>query len=196
MRHESARLILASGSPRRRALLQHVTPDFDVVPADVEERAGDGTPESAVRGIARRKVEAVHARGASGVILGADTAIVLDGRLLGKPRDWGDARRTLRALSGRVHTVLTGLYAVHTGTGRAGADCVATRVHVRPLDGVWIERYLATGEGVDKAGAYAIQGRGACMVEYLEGDYTNVMGLPLVRTAQLLERVGWRPPAR
>jgi len=184
------RIVLASGSPRRVELLARITPDFLVVRSSVEERA-TGTPEEQVVSVARAKATDV-ARRHPGIVIGADTVVVLDGEILGKPRSRDDARSILARLSGREHVVLTGLVVLSTDDRREAAACERTVVRFRPIEQDEIEAYVASGEPDDKAGAYAIQGRGALFVEGIEGDFWNVMGLPLTRLYLLLRELGVR----
>lgn len=168
--------ILASGSPRRRELLEMLgVPDLTIRPAKGPERATPGAgPEQTVRELSLHKAQEVAQTCApEDIIIAADTIVYLDGAILGKPRDHDDAVRMLTALSGREHIVYTGV-----------------AVRFRPLTSGEIERYIATGEPMDKAGAYGIQGRGALFVAHLDGDYFNVMGLPLCRLGQLLNELG------
>ena len=190
------RLILASSSPRRQMLLKLIASGFEVVALPVDERSERALPQHMVLDIARRKAEAVIRAGHQGIILAADTLVLLDGQVLGKPADRADALRMLRCLSGRVHTVLTGLWVVNTLTNQTATDCVSTQVHFKKLSEGEIDRYLQRESYADKAGCYAIQDHAAPFVERLEGDYYNVMGLPVARTAQLLQRVGYpiEPP--
>jgi septum formation protein len=184
------RLILASNSPRRKELLARLTPDFSVVPGGVDERSS-GTPTARVVAVARAKARAVG-RAERGVILGADTIVVIDGEILGKPEMRDQAEAMLRRLSGRTHSVLTGLCVWNTETDAERTHCEETRVSFRPLDAEEIKAYLDTDEYRDKAGAYAIQGAAAKFIERIEGDYTNVVGLPLCRLTLLLREVGVR----
>jgi septum formation protein len=184
------KLLLASSSPRRRDLLSRLTTDFTVVPSRIDEQATGAPAEQAVE-LARAKAQAVERHGPA-VILAADTIVVIDDSILGKPRDRAEAQTMLRRLSGREHSVLTGLYVWNTGTGEAREHCEETRVTFRPLDNAEIEAYLDGGEFHDKAGAYAIQGAAAVFISGIHGDYTNVMGLPLCRTTLLLREVGVR----
>jgi septum formation protein len=184
------RLILASASPRRRELLARLGVPFTVVPSEIDERL-DGPPTpAAVAALALAKARAVAARAAEGVVLGADTVVVVDGVALGKPRDAEDARAMLRRLRGRPHEVITGLAVVEASTGREASDAVVTRVVMAGAGDEAIDAYVATGEPLDKAGAYAIQGRGAELVAGFVGSYSNVVGLPLHATAALLRRFG------
>ena len=183
-------LVLASASPRRRELLSRITEDFSVAVSHADERA-DGTPEEQAIQAAEAKARAV-AVSHSGVIIGADTIVVLDGGILQKPQDREDARRMLETLSGRDHTVITGLCVLSTWSGDAITAFESTTVRFRHLSEDEIERYLASEEYVDKAGAYGIQGHAGVFVSAIFGDYHNVMGLPLCRLVMLLRRMGVR----
>lgn len=179
-------LILASASPRRRQLLELYTHDFSVCASDFDEKAVRAdTPVHLVEALARGKCLAVVKDHPGCLVVGSDTVVELDGEILGKPRDAGDAKRMLRALSGRTHLVHTGV-CVSDGE-RTESFVDSCRVRFFPLDEAEIERYTATGEPYDKAGAYGIQGRAALWLDRLEGDYYTVMGLPVSRTARLIE---------
>lgn len=178
-------LILASRSPRRQELLQRAGIPFQVRPADVDERWLPGeTPEEHVERLARTKARAVAAEPEQ-VVLGADTVVVVDGEILGKPTDADDAARMLRRLAGRAHRVLTGVCL------KRGAQEVttweSTWVHFVPLSEEEIRDYVASGEPMDKAGAYAIQGLASKFVERIEGCYFNVVGLPVARVYRALK---------
>lgn len=188
MRPVGEQLILASASPRRRALLSLFTRDFLVVPSRIDETA-DGPVEERVVTVARAKAQEVAAR-CDGLILAADTVVACGTELLGKPRDATDARAMLERLSGREHRVLTGVCVLSTWGGERREACEITRVSFRPLLEAEITAYLALSEPLDKAGAYAIQGRAAAFVAGIHGDYFNVMGLPLCRTVLLLREMG------
>ena len=179
--------ILASGSPRRRELLEMLgVPDLTIRPATGPERATPGAgPEQTVRELSLHKAQEVaQTCTPEDIIIAADTIVYLDGAILGKPKDHDDAVRMLTALSGREHIVYTGVAVLRGGELRQAA------VRFRTLMPAEIERYIATGEPMDKAGAYGIQGRGALFVAHLDGDYFNVMGLPLCRLGQLLNELG------
>jgi septum formation protein len=184
-------LILASGSPRRVALLGELGVPFQTIASDAPEtidpRLG---PEVQAAILAERKARAVASQGEAGIVLGADTVVVLDGDLLGKPVDDADATRMLRLLSGREHRVVTGIAVVDTGSGSVDTSTVTSIVHFRALSDREIASYVATDEPRDKAGAYAIQGLGAGLVSALKGCFTNVVGLPLCETARLLSATG------
>jgi septum formation protein len=194
------RLVLASRSPRRKELLEQLGLTVEVAPAEVDETPRPGeSPETYVRRLAEAKARAVALgiRGGAPVfVLGADTAVVLDGRILGKPTDAKDAGRMLRLLSGRAHEVLTGYVILVLRPARSGgepdraAGVVRTEVEFKALDEAEIETYVATGEPLDKAGAYAIQGVGGFMVRRINGSHSNVVGLPLCETIERLRRLG------
>jgi len=186
------RLILASSSPRRIELFSRISPDFIAIPSDVDESAS-GPPERRVATIARAKAEWV-ARRHHGLVIGADTIVVLDGEVLGKPTSRSAAREMLRRLSGRAHRVLTGLYVVFTFTGQWEEAFEETEVVFRELTSEEIEWYLKTGEYADKAGGYGIQEKGGLFVERISGDYFNVVGLPLCRLYLMLRSLGYRLP--
>jgi septum formation protein len=184
-------LILASGSPRRRALLGELAVPFEVSVSDIDETADpSATPAEVAVTLAERKARAVAAGRATGLVLGADTIVVLDGELLGKPTDDADARRMLHRLSGRAHQVITGLALVDAATGAIQRSAVTSTVRMRALSDEEITAYVATGEPRDKAGAYAIQGIGAGFISAFDGCFTNVVGLPHCETATLLAAAG------
>ena len=183
-------LVLASGSPRRRELLRDLGWKFRVVPAAVDETVFPGEdPETAACRLAEAKARVVANQLPDCLVIGADTLVLLDGYLLGKPRDRDQGMEMLRMLNGREHAVLTGIALVE-GT----RSCVAverTAVRFRFVSESALEAYLDTGEGVDKAGGYAIQGQGALLVESISGCFYNVVGLPLGRLSTLLAQWGW-----
>jgi septum formation protein len=186
----NARIILASQSPRRRELLSLVGIPHEVRPADLDERAlPRESPASHAERLARAKAEAVAANESDAIVIGADTIVVLDGDILGKPRDAADAAAMLQRLSGRTHTVLTAVAVVRDGRTVSGVESV--EVTFRPLTAEQIDAYIATGEPMDKAGAYGIQGYGAVIVERVNGDYFAVMGLALGRMVDLLAQAGF-----
>lgn len=178
-------LILASGSPRRRELLTLAGFKFAVEPADIDEtRREDESPQQYVQRLALEKARAVHARHPEAIVLGADTTVALDGAVLNKPRDAGDARAMLRLLSDNMHEVHTGLAVVAEGVLRLRVE--TTHVYFAPIDAVDLEVYVASGDPLDKAGAYGIQGYAARWIPRIEGDYFNVVGLPVAATVRLL----------
>jgi septum formation protein len=173
-------LILASSSPRRKEILTAVGWPFEVHPAGVDETRlkGEG-PEDFVSRLARAKAEAVAQGRLFGLVLGADTTVLVNGEILEKPRDAEDARRMLRNLSGRWHEVLTGVALVRAETGQAVTGLERTRVRFAETSDEEIDWHVQTGDVLDKAGAYAIQGRAALFIEAIDGDYWNVVGLPV-----------------
>lgn len=187
-------LVLASSSPRRRELLTMIGARFELELPRVDESAFSAitAPDQLVMRLAEAKAQEVAARRPDDVVIGADTVVVLDGQILGKPKDREEARRMLRQLSGRTHQVWTGLAVVHRASGRVEVAAERTDVTFRELSQDEIDRYARLGEGLDKAGAYAVQGVGALFVERLEGCYFNVVGLPLARLHSLLARFGIR----
>jgi septum formation protein len=185
------RLVLASASPRRADLLARLGVTPEIRPADVDESPRDG--EAAADLVTRLAAAKATAGSAAGdgddeVVLAADTVVVSDGRMLGKPTDRDDARAMLTALAGRTHEVTTGVAIVREPIG--AATRATTRVTFRPLTDAEVTWYLATGEPDDKAGAYGLQGGGAALVDRIEGSPTNVIGLPLPETVGLLRDVG------
>jgi septum formation protein len=172
-------LILASGSPQRKAILEQLGVKFRVEVPELEEVV-DGDPHELVRENALLKARAVRGR----TVLGADTAVVLDGQIFGKPADRHAAEAFLTALNDSTHDVMTGIAVVDSGTERS--DVAITRVRFRALGPAEIAWYLDTGEWRDRAGGYAIQGRGAALVEAIEGDYFNVVGLPVPALLRLM----------
>jgi septum formation protein len=161
-----------------------------VRPSGVDERLGAGPIAAAVARLALDKARAVAASQPNGVVLGADTVVVIDDDPLGKPTDAADARRMLERLRGRAHEVITGIAVVDAATGRSAATSVRSRVLMADYDAQAIETYVASGEPFDKAGGYAIQGFGGGLVAGLVGSYSNVVGLPLAETAALLASFG------
>jgi septum formation protein len=194
-------IILASASPRRADLLAQIDFPFRVHPSILNEEGGSvhlggEASEALACRLARAKAEEVAARVGRGLVIGADTTVVCDGIAYGKPRDAEEAQAILLRLAGRTHQVITGVAVVEAETGRAEVAVAVTQVRMRAFDAAEAAAYVATGEPLDKAGAYAIQGRGALLVEGIEGDYSNVVGLPLPVLAMLLRRFGvgiWDP---
>ncbi len=189
------RLILASGSPRRRELLRNAGFTFEVIPPEVaEDNPGNEAPAKLVERLALDKAEAVAGRFRrqdNVVVLGADTVVVVvDSTLLGKPASPAEARQMLQRLSGRTHEVITGVALVEPETARRTVAHETTRVFFRPLEPQEMEDYVATGEPLDKAGAYAIQGGASRFVTRVEGCYFNVMGLPVALVDRLLRECG------
>jgi len=184
-------IILASNSPRRRDILRQVGVVFTSDAADVDELVlpGEKSDIYAVR-VALDKARVVAARTAAGIVVAADTVVVLDDAILGKPVDDRDAERMLAKLSGKMHRVITGLAVLDTGTGKTRMESADTRVWFRTLTQDQIVSYVSTGESLDKAGAYGIQGKGSLLVDRIEGCYFNVVGLPLSLLDRMLADFG------
>lgn len=184
------KLILASQSPRRAELLRQMGLSFEVRPSNTEEVTEPGlTPHEEVVSLSLRKARAVYGSlTEEAVVLSADTVVVLDDNILGKPRDEEDAKRMLTALSGRSHLVLTGVTVM--GPGGTQTHCEETTVTFRSLSEGEIDAYIASFEPMDKAGAYGIQGFGGLFVSHLAGDYFNVVGLPVCAAGQMLRKAG------
>ena len=184
-----AKIVLASGSPRRQELLRRIgLTEFEIRVPEVEETFPEGlSPQATVEYISREKADAVSAA-ADEIVITADTMVFLDDQRLGKPQDEADALRMLTALQGRRHTVCTGV-TVRQGD-RVLTESEATGVIFRPAEESELRAYIATGEPMDKAGSYGVQGKGALLVERLEGDFFNVMGLPVLRLSRMLAQFG------
>lgn len=202
-----SQIILASASPRRKALLEQIGMEFEICPAKGEEVITESRPDAVVLELSRQKAEEV----AAGVltyneqhpdlatpqdilVIGADTVVAYGDEILGKPKDEEDAGRMLTLLQGKTHSVYTGITLVFIDkSGRTGEYCFfeKTDVTMYPMDEDEINRYIATGEPMDKAGSYGIQGRCAIYIKQIEGDYNNVVGLPVARLYQELRRVGY-----
>ena len=202
-----SQIILASASPRRKALLEQIGMEFEICPAKGEEVITESRPDAVVSELSRQKAEEV----AAGVltyneqhpdlatpqdilVIGADTVVAYGDEIFGKPKDEADAGRMLTLLQGNTHSVYTGITLVFIDkSGRTGEYCFfeKTDVTMYPMDEDEINRYIATGEPMDKAGSYGIQGRCAIYIKQIEGDYNNVVGLPVARLYQELRRVGY-----
>lgn len=186
------RMVLASKSPRRRELLEMLGAQFEVITSDCDENITGLAPRDLVRELALRKAEAVYERlnAPDAVVIGSDTIVTPDGvKALGKPRDRGDAVRTLTELSGKWHSVCTGIAVIGRAadnTSKKIAETVETKVKFLDLTKEECERYADTGEPLDKAGSYGIQGRGGALVEKIDGDYYSVVGLPVSRLRVIL----------
>lgn len=173
-------IILASASPRRQELLKYITPEFEVIPADVDETLPEGiAAEASAEFLARKKAEHIASRRPESVVIGSDTVVIVNGEILGKPSDEADAERMLKMLSGKIHTVVTGV-CISCGH-RSKSFSQETKVKFYPLTEAEIREYIATGDPMDKAGAYGIQGEGCVLIEGIEGDFFTVMGLPAAR---------------
>ncbi|OGE22761.1 MAG: septum formation protein Maf [Candidatus Dadabacteria bacterium RIFCSPHIGHO2_12_FULL_53_21] len=186
------RIVLASSSPRRRELLSTLGLGFDVIhPSSDETVSGNETPEDFVLRVSAEKASSVsRTLGEGVVVIGADTVVVVDGEILGKPRDPEDASSMLRKLSGKEHHVYTAFSIVRPKNEILHSEIVDTSVRVKPLAASEIEGYIKTGEPMDKAGAYGIQGIGAFMVGGFEGSYSNVVGLPVEELLAALKKLG------
>ena len=184
------KVILASASPRRREILEMLGLNAEIVPAEGEEHIpAELEPGEAAAAVSAGKAREVHERRPDGdIVIAADTIVVLDGEIFGKPRDRESAFNMLRSLSGRTHEVYTGLCVI--AGGRERTEYEKTEVTFRTLDDDEITAYINSGEPMDKAGAYGIQGRGALLAERIDGDFFNVMGLPVCRLGKLLKKQG------
>ncbi len=201
-----SQIILASASPRRKELLEQIGLEFEICPAKGEEVITKTVPEEVVMELSKQKAEEVAAMVSSFgeshkeittpsdiLVIGADTVVAYDGKILGKPVDEADAKRTLTMLSGNTHSVFTGVTLVLIDkSGRAGELVFyeKTDVKMHKMTEEEIDRYVATGEPMDKAGSYAIQGKCAIHIEKIDGDYNNVVGLPITRIYQELKNIG------
>ena len=184
--------VLASSSPRRRELLAGVGLDFEVIPPQVRESARDGeTPLDFAKRMAREKALYVCAQERLGqIVVGSDTVVSISGEIFGKPRDEEDALLMLQKLSGRTHEVITGFCVARAASDVLHLGATRTEVRMKSLDTEEMRRYIKTGEPMDKAGAYAIQGIGSCLVEWIKGSYTGVVGLPLFELVSVLSDIG------
>lgn len=186
-----ASFILASASPRRRELLGALIPDFEIIPSDIDEKALDGeAPEDHVLRLSREKALAVSRAHPGRWVLGADTVVVIDGKMLGKPATPAEARRMLGMLSGREHTVITGFALVREGEGVVVNDAVRSGVLFKDITEDEMAWYTATSEPYDKAGGYAVQGKASFFIKEIRGSHTNVIGLPLSEVVTAMEKAG------
>lgn len=180
------KIILASASPRRQELLKYITPDFDVMPADVDETLPDSVPaDESAEFLAVKKALHVAASATDSIVIGSDTVVIVDGEILGKPADEADAERMLKKLSGKIHKVVTGV-CLACGK-RTFSFSQATDVKFYTLTDEEIRDYIATGDPMDKAGAYGIQSEGCVLIEKIDGDFFAVMGLPVARLKRVLK---------
>lgn len=188
MNSETVSIVLASSSPRRRRIFEHLGVPCELAVAGVDERAIPyGTPrELALKAAYAKAAEVAEGRPARTLVVGVDTIVVLDGRVYGKPDDEADARRMLGELAGRTHTVISGVAVVEVG-GSTLLDAVETDVELHALTPAEVADYVATGEPLDKAGSYALQGIGGRLVKEVRGDYFNVVGLPVARLMEMLD---------
>ena len=188
------KFILASSSPRRRELLTSIGMDFDVIPSNIpEEREQGEAPEEYVARLSREKAEAIAAKHADRWVIAADTTVLLGEELLEKPVDAADAARMLATIAGRTHIVYTGITLQNAASSYRETRVAESEVRMLPLTAEDIDWYVRTGEPLDKAGAYAVQGIGAMFIDSIHGSYTNVVGLPLALLFQMLRKAGIDP---
>lgn len=181
------KIILASNSPRRREILAAAGIRFEVIPSEIEENITADSPEELVKGLSLLKCTDVAKRMGPGfTVIGADTIVVHDGQIMGKPKDGADAFNMLKSLKGDTHAVYTGVTVIDTDTGKEMTFNERCEVRMFDVSNEAIRKYIETGEPMDKAGAYAIQGRGAFLVERINGDFYTVMGLPIARLMKVL----------
>jgi septum formation protein len=183
------RLILASQSPRRREILEKYSIELEICKSESEEVIRtDEKPEQIAMGLAFQKAYEVANKYEEDIVLGADTIVVLNEEVLGKPKNYEDAKLMLNKLSGKKHSVITGFCLINLSTGKKHVDYVETEVYFKDLTDAKIQRYLETKEYADKAGSYGIQGLGELLVERINGSYSNVVGLPIEKIAEVLEK--------
>lgn len=184
------KIILASASPRRQELLQQIGLDFEVIPSNVDESVDMAeSPEQMVKQLAYSKAKDVSLKiSQPGIVIGADTIVIHDKNILGKPKDEMEAYTMLKKLSGDIHTVFTGFSIINTCTGKTVTGYERTLVKFREIHDEDIRKYINTREPMDKAGAYGIQKKGSLLVERIEGDYFNVVGLPIAKIAWILQK--------
>ncbi|OGK18558.1 septum formation protein Maf [Candidatus Roizmanbacteria bacterium RIFCSPLOWO2_12_FULL_40_12] len=185
------RLILASKSPRRKKLLQQLGLKFKVVDSGLEEKINPKlSPSQLAMKLSQEKARVVAKRYKNSIIIAADTFITLGKTIIGKPKDKKDAKRILKILSGRMHPIITGFTVMDSNTGKSSSKFVVSKVWIKKLAEKEINEYVATGEPMDKAGAYGIQERGSVFVKKIDGDYFNVVGLPLRTLTEELKKFG------
>jgi len=185
------KIVLASASPRRNELLRNIGLDFVIDASDYEEDMDLALdPRSLARFLSREKARSVAVRHPDAIVIAADTFIVFRGKILGKPHTGTEALRMLKMLNGRSHTVITGFTVIDTGSGKTVSRSAESRVWFRKLGPAELRAYVASGEPLDKAGAYAIQGLGSAIVKKIEGDFFNIVGLPVSMLAECLKTFG------
>jgi septum formation protein len=188
---DKKKLILASSSPRRAEILTREKARFEIkIPKNYKEENIFSDPVTHVLELSRKKAQSVADEIEDGIVLGADTIVVLDGEILGKPKNKEDALFILKRLSGRMHQVYTGITLINKSTGKMISDYDLTKVKFNQLDEQKVLNYVATGEPMDKAGAYGIQGMGSFLVEHIEGSLDNVIGLPTEKLKKMLSQMG------
>ena len=191
MKKDMKTIILASASPRRKELLEQIGLKFEVEPSNYEENLNSELePRELAKSLSLKKAELVARNRKDALVIAADTFVVLEGKILGKPQTETIARKMLEAISGKQHSVITGFTIIDTGSHKALSRSVATKVYIRKLTSNEIDAYVKSKEPLDKAGAYAIQGLGSVIVEKIEGDYFNVVGLPLSALSESLKEFG------
>lgn len=183
-------IILASASPRRSELMNQLGLDFQVIPSDISEviPKTSASPGDLVTKLALHKASNVAGKLKKGLVIGADTLVVLENTIFGKPSGPGEAVKMLTELSGKTHSVYTGIAIIQVGAGRTETGYCETKVKFKPVSPAEIQSYVATGEPLDKAGAYGIQGKGGVLVEGIEGCYFNIVGLPISKLADMLQK--------
>jgi septum formation protein len=183
------KLILASESPRRKLLLQSLGLGFEIIPSKIDETFDETVPiENTVKELAFKKADYVaKSINCPAIIIGCDTTVVIDGKSLGKPENFDDAFRMLKLLSGKYHTVISGMAVIDNVANKTIIDCVSSEVLFKEMSEEEISNYIKTGEPMDKAGAYAIQGVGSIFVKSISGCYYNIVGLPVFRLAEILK---------
>lgn len=191
MKNKKVKLILGSASPRRIELLKMLGCKFQVIPSQIEEKINSSlSPIQNIKNLSRLKALDVASKISNGIIIAADTDVIFDKKILGKPKNKKEAKEMLKKLSGKEHQVITGITVVDAKTKIIKQDAVITKVKFRKLNQNLIEKYVKSEEVLDKAGAYAIQEKGSLLTESIKGDYFNVVGLPLGTLNQLLEEFG------
>ncbi|WP_195937718.1 Maf family protein [Romboutsia sp. 1001713B170131_170501_G6] len=182
-------IILASASPRRKEILENINVKFDIVKSDIDEVIlEDELPPQVVMRLAFEKSMDVAKSNQESLVIGADTIVVFNNKVLGKPKDKEDARNTIRLLSGNTHEVITGISLINLSANKKIIDYVVSRVKFKDLSEYDINDYINTGESLDKAGAYGIQGYGSLLIEEIQGDYFNIVGLPISKLSDLVKK--------
>lgn len=183
------KIILASGSPRRKELLKQIFDEFEVIPSDVEEIVPNNIPtDKTAEFLANLKAEHIAKQYSDAIVIGADTIVICENEIMGKPKDLDDSRRMLRKLSGKSHCVITGV-AIYLDSKKYCSFSESTEVFFKEMTNLDIEEYVLSGEPADKAGSYAIQGAGGKFIEKISGDYDNVVGLPVKHLAETIDKI-------
>lgn len=185
------KIVLASTSPRRKMLLKQIGLNFEVVASDFKEKIDiKMSPHKLAQELSLGKAKAVAIKLSNSIIIAADTFVTFKGKILGKPKEEQDAKRILKLLSGKMHLIITGFTIIDTTTGQTATNSVETKVYFKKLTNKEINSYVETGEPLDKAGAYGIQEKGSLFVKKIEGDYFNVVGLPIYALVEALKKFG------